>query len=115
MSVAERIRTNLETGIECWHLDVVNESHMHSVPANSETHFRVIVVSPAFDGQTRVARHRAVNKLLAEELAGPVHALAIEAVTPAQWTANGGPLLTAPACRGGSKLDPGPPAKPTDA
>lgn len=104
MAVEDQIRTNLETGIDCWHLEVRNESHMHSVPANSETHFRVIVVSPDFDGKMRIARHRAINKLLKEQLDGPVHALAIEAVTPTQWEANGGPQLTAPKCRGGSKV-----------
>ena len=77
---------------------------MHRVPPGSESHFRVIVVSPGFEGQTRVARHRQINTLLAELLAGPVHALAVEAVTPAQWEQNGGPALTAPACRGGAGL-----------
>ncbi len=103
MSVAEQIVNNLEAGIECWHLEVRNESHMHSVPANSETHFRVILASPEFDGLSRIARHRAINKLLKTQLDGPVHALAIEAVTPAQWEQNGGPKLTAPKCMGGSK------------
>jgi BolA protein len=103
--VADTIRGKLESGLSCWHLDVVNESHMHSVPANSETHFRVIVVSDAFDQVRRVQRHRAINRLLVDELAGPVHALAIEAVTPREWEKNGGPLLTAPKCMGGSKAE----------
>lgn len=107
MSLAERIRTNIEAGVDCWRLDVVNESHMHSVPRDSETHFRVIVVSPEFEAMNRVARHRRINQLLSAELADGVHALAIEAVTPEQWQANGGPKLTAPQCRGGSKADPG--------
>lgn len=103
--VADQIHSALAAGINCAHLEVINESHMHSVPANSETHFRVIVVSDDFDGANRVKRHRAINKLLAPQLAGPVHALAIEAVTPAQWEANGGAKITAPKCHGGSKAD----------
>jgi stress-induced morphogen len=103
--IGDAIRGKLEASLTCWHLDVLNESYMHSVPANSETHFRVVVVSDAFDEVRRVQRHRLVNRLLADELAGPVHALAIEAVTPAEWEKNGGPALTAPKCMGGSKAD----------
>lgn len=103
--LADRIRTKLESGLTCWHLDVINESHMHSVPRNSETHFRVIVVSDGFERVSRVQRHRAINRLLREELDGPVHALAIEAVTPDEWQRNGGPALEAPPCHGGSKAD----------
>lgn len=105
MSMQERIVENLKAGLDCWHLEVRNESHMHSVPANSETHFRVIVVSPGFDGLSRVARHRTINRLLSAELEGGVHALAIEAVSPAEWERNGGPRLTPPPCKGGSKHD----------
>ena len=101
--VADTIRAKLESGISCWHLDVLNESHMHSVPANSQTHFRVILVSDAFENVMRVKRHRMINHLLAEEIAGPIHALVIEAVTPAEWEKNGGPALVAPTCMGGSK------------
>ena len=49
-----------------------------------ESHFNLTLVSAAFDGQGRVARQRAVNAILAEELAGPVHALSIKAMTPAE-------------------------------
>lgn len=56
-------------------LDVVNESHMHNVPANSETHFKLVIVSDNFDGLSLVARHRTVNKLLADQLQNGVHAL----------------------------------------
>ncbi|GAA0393631.1 hypothetical protein GCM10009093_20290 [Brevundimonas terrae] len=54
-----------------------------------ETHFNLVVVSDAFEGQSRVARQRMVQKLLAEELAGPVHALSIKARTPAEATISG--------------------------
>lgn len=46
-----------------------------------ESHFNLMIVSNAFAGQNRVARQRAVNAVLAEELAGPVHALSIKALT----------------------------------
>lgn len=87
------------------HLEILNESHMHSVPPNSETHFKVVVVSDSFDGQNRVARHQSVNRILADELAGPVHALSIQAFTPAEWRERGGYVPESPQCLGGGKVD----------
>ena len=86
------------------HLEVLNESAMHSVPAGSESHFKVVVVAAQFQGVMPVARHRQVNALLAAELAGPVHALSLHAMTPAEWAAAGARSPASPACRGGSKL-----------
>ncbi|MBR1217134.1 BolA family transcriptional regulator [Bradyrhizobium sp. U87765 SZCCT0131] len=69
------------------HLDIRDESHLHEGHAGhrpgGETHFRVHIVSTAFSGKSRIERHRMVNTLLADELAGQVHALAIKADTPA--------------------------------
>lgn len=47
-----------------------------------ESHFQLTIVSEVFAGQGRVARQRAVNTVLKEELSGPVHALSIRAQTP---------------------------------
>jgi BolA family transcriptional regulator, general stress-responsive regulator len=67
-------------------LDVTDESHLHEGHAGhrpgGETHFRVYIVSPAFEGKSRIERHRMINAMLAAELAGPVHALAIKAQAP---------------------------------
>ena len=49
-----------------------------------ETHFRINIVSQAFDGKSRVERHRMINALLADEFAGKLHALAIKAQTPSE-------------------------------
>jgi len=105
MTVQQAIESKLRAALAPAHLEVINESHMHSVPRNSETHFKVVAVSDAFAGKTRVARHQAVNRLLADELAGPVHALSIQAHTPAEWEARGGAVLASPECLGGSKAD----------
>ena len=105
MIVQQSIETKLQEALAPGHLSVMNESHMHSVPANSETHFKVIVVSEAFVGKTRVARHQTVNGLLADELAGPVHALSIQAHTSEEWIARGGAVLDSPNCMGGSKAE----------
>ncbi len=67
---------------------VIDESEQHHGHGGwregGETHFRVNVVSAAFAGKSRVERHRIVNGLLAEELAGRVHALAISAKAPGE-------------------------------
>ncbi|HVS12980.1 MAG TPA: BolA family protein [Thermoanaerobaculia bacterium] len=99
-TVQQRIESKLRRGIEPLHLSVVNESGMHAVPPGSETHFRVLVVSEAFAGASRVVRHRTVHSLVAEELTGGLHALAIDAWTPEEWERNGAPSVS-PACRGG--------------
>ncbi|PRP91998.1 transcriptional regulator BolA [Enhygromyxa salina] len=84
-------------------LEVINESGNHNVPRGSETHFKVVIVSEGFAGETLVSRHRAVNKALAQQLAAGVHALSIQALTPAQWDARGGEVPASPPCLGGSK------------
>jgi BolA protein len=85
-------------------LEVLNESHNHSVPKGSETHFKVVVVSKSFEGKSRVDRHRLVNGALADLLANGVHALTITSRTPAEWaTANGSVVADSPPCLGGSK------------
>ena len=83
--------------------EVVNESHMHSVPPNSETHFKVTVVSTEFEGRRSVARHQMIYKLVAEELAGPVHALALHTYSPEEWRQSEGEVPQSPDCLGGSK------------
>ncbi len=86
MTVADRIRDKLTLGLAPARLSVVDDSHRHAGHAGSrpggETHFSIEVVAAAFTGQSRLERHRLVNALLAEELAGPVHALAIKALAP---------------------------------
>lgn len=81
--VAERITEKLTQAFAPAELSVTDESHLHAGHAGArpegETHFRVRVVSQAFAGKTPVQRHRMINEVLADELAGPVHALAIKA------------------------------------
>ncbi|CAL8247613.1 unnamed protein product [Lota lota] len=102
--VETAIRTKLAGALEPEHLEVHNESHMHAVPPGSESHFRVLVVSPRFDGLSLIQRHRLVNEALREELSSCVHALAIQAKTPAQWGSNPS-VAKSPPCMGGSKGD----------
>lgn len=84
-------------------LQVVNESSNHSVPAGSETHFQVVVVSDRFEGSAPLARHRQVHAAAGPFLQAGVHALSIFAWTPEQWAQRQGAVPESPACRGGSK------------
>lgn len=85
------IREKLTSGLSPTRLEIEDDSGRHAGHhheggvdgrAGGESHFNITVVSAAFEGQGRVQRQRAVNALLREELAGPVHALSIRALTP---------------------------------
>lgn len=103
MTTRETIEAKVTAGLTCTHFDLQNESHMHNVPAGSESHFRLVVVSQDFDKQNLVARHRTINKLLKSELAGSVHALALHTFTPAEWQERGETATQSPDCLGGAK------------
>jgi BolA protein len=91
MTVEETIREKLTKAFSPSSLIVENESAKHAGHAGArdhlgrvtgETHYRVTVISPVFEGKSQVERHRQINTVLKDELAGPVHALAIKALTP---------------------------------
>ncbi|MEF2552903.1 BolA family protein [Aurantimonas sp. A2-1-M11] len=96
MNTRAKIETKLAEAFAPDQLDVIDESHLHAghhhadsdhhatFDGSGETHFRVRLVSAAFAGQSRVERHRAINRLLREELETGVHALAIEAAAPGE-------------------------------
>jgi BolA protein len=93
MTVEDTIREKLSKAFAPVNLVIENESAKHAGHAGArdhlgrvtgETHFRVVVVSAAFEGKSQVDRHRQVNAVLKDELSGPVHALAIKALTPAE-------------------------------
>src|SRR5690554_337004 len=98
MSVAQSIQHKLEQALDLQHLDIVNESHMHAGPA-TESHFKLVVVADDFRALSPVKRHQTLYRLLAEELDGPVHALALHTYTPEEWTASG-QAPASPKCRG---------------
>jgi len=102
MSVQEAIEHKLRQELEPLHLEVLNESHMHNVPEGSESHFKVYVVSPAFEGQKRLNRQRTINRVLNEELTNGVHALSMHTLTPEEWEAKDRETLASPQCLGGA-------------
>lgn len=95
----------LRAGLQVVHLEVENESGRHNVPPGSESHFKVVVVSPSFEGRSLVARHREIYRLLAGELRAGVHALALHTYTEADWrkieTSAPGGSPRSPRCLGG--------------
>lgn len=104
MSRKQRIEQRLGSELNAMHLEVTDESHMHNVPAGAESHFKVLVVSEAFDGERLVGRHRRINALLTDEFTDGMHALAIHAWTPREWfDKGGGAAPESPPCQGGSK------------
>ena len=103
MTLKRAIEDKLTSALAPTVLLVENESGMHAVPKGSETHFKVVVVSQAFEGKPLVARHRLVYEALSEQMKpGMVHALAITSRTPAEWETSP-EANTSPLCKGGSK------------
>lgn len=88
MSVTGRVREKLMVGLRPTRLDVINESELHAghrnSPGTGESHFRILVVSDVFSGKSRVERHRLINDLLKDELAGGIHALALSTLAPGE-------------------------------
>ncbi|HZL58397.1 MAG TPA: BolA family protein [Stellaceae bacterium] len=93
MSVADRIRTKLSTALAPTRIVIQDDSARHAEHAGArqggESHFRLEIVSAAFAGESRVARQRRVYAILAEELAGPVHALEVATRTPEEDKGSG--------------------------
>ena len=101
MSVEATIESKLIEELSPARLRIDNDSKRHAGPA-TDSHFRLIIVSDAFEGNNRVGRQRMVYACLADELAGPVHALQMKCLTPAEYDAADGEVtLKAPPCGGG--------------
>jgi BolA protein len=88
MRTADILTQKLSEAFAPQSLNVVDESHQHAGHAGArpggQTHFRVYIVSEAFKGKTRIDRHRMINRILADDLAAGVHALAIHATAPGE-------------------------------
>lgn len=116
--IRETIVAKLTAAFSPAHLEVVNESANHGAPSRAsspslrerdglaprerESHFKVVIVADGFDGRRLIERHRMVNAALVDELAGPVHALALHAYTRADWDQRFGNAPMSPPCQGGS-------------
>jgi BolA protein len=103
MNIQNNIEKKLRLHFEPTHLEVTNESFKHNVPAGSESHFKVVLVTPKFDGQRLIKRHRAVNAVLKDELADQIHALALHTYSDQEWQSLSGNSPDSPNCLGGTK------------
>ena len=103
MTRHERLTEMLGADLSPLYLEVIDESHRHSVPSGSETHFKLIIAAEVFEGLRLVQRHQKVNALLDGELRSGLHALSMETLTPKEWAARDGQVLESPPCLGGSK------------
>lgn len=82
MGLEQEIRGALTGAFSPTRLEVINESHLHAGHAgddgSGQSHWRVVIEAPAFDGMSRLARHRAVHSALGPEIIGQLHALALD-------------------------------------
>lgn len=100
MSLQQQIENKITGAFDVIFMQMENESHMHSGSAE-ESHFKLTLVSPAFEGMNKVKRHQAVYKALTEEM--PLfHALALHTYSPSEWEQNP-TVVDSPLCQGGSK------------
>ncbi|GLR63363.1 BolA family protein [Marinospirillum insulare] len=98
--VEEAIRSKLTQALNLQLIQIENESDQHSGPPGRESHFKLTLVSDDFNGLLPVKRHQKIYGLLAEEMAGPVHALALHLHTLKEWQAKGEQRPDSPNCLG---------------
>ena len=93
MKTAEKIEKSIRDAFAPELLEVKDESNLHAGHAGArsggESHFRLLIVSSRFEGMSLVARQRAVNGVLKEELKEKIHALAMRTLTPAEHLRGG--------------------------
>ena len=103
MSRRDRIEHLLTQELAPIYLNVEDESANHHVPEGAQTHFKVTAVSSRFIDLTRIARHRLLNHLLADEFNLGLHALSMHLFTPDEWEKNHNTIMKSPACKDGYK------------
>lgn len=103
MKIQRKIEAKITGAFAPIYYEVLNESFAHKVPEGAESHFRVLIVSHFFEKMRAIQRHRAVNELLADELARDIHALSMHIYTPDEWIKREQNVPTSPRCMGGGK------------
>ena len=77
MTTPESIEAGIKAGLDCRHAEVSGDGH----------HFEALIVSPAFEGLSRIKRHQLVYAALGERMRVEIHALSMQTLTPAEWDA----------------------------
>jgi|TARA_B110000444_G_scaffold121652_1_gene114442 BolA protein len=102
MKIYQIIERKLKDSLSPIVLEIDNESYKHAVPRDSETHFKLLVVSASFEKKSLVKRHQLIYGLLAYELKNGLHALALHTYTPDEW-GSGSNISESPNCIGGGR------------
>ena len=102
MTIQQTIEGKLHDKFSIEHLEVANESHQHNVAPDSESHFKVTIVSDDFNELILIKRHRLVNSVLKQEIQ-QIHALALHTLTPGEWLDRASQVTDSPPCKGGGK------------
>lgn len=100
MNIQNDIEQKIISHFKPAHLELENESHRHGGGA-LDSHFKLTVVSESFASKSLVRRHQEIYQLLSDELAGPVHALALHLYTPSEWLHRSNEAPLSPDCKGG--------------
>lgn len=95
------IEQRLNAGFPQLEMSIENESHMHAGPA-TESHFKLVLITPAFEGLSQVKRHQAVYKVLGDVM-GQIHALALHTFSPEEWLKQTKTVPASPLCAGQNK------------
>lgn len=100
MKIQNEIEAAIRAEFDIEYLSIENESYMHNVPADSESHFKLILASDAFLGKWPVQRHQLVYAALAEQMP-KIHALALHLYTIDEWKEREKIAPVSPKCQGG--------------
>ncbi|MBC6416182.1 MAG: BolA family transcriptional regulator [Bdellovibrionales bacterium] len=98
MKIQKEIEENLKKNFSPLILKVINESPQHNVPKNSESHFRVLVVSDKFNNVSLIKRHQMVYKAIQDQIKNKIHAFSQQTLTPEEFKKRGGTLPQSPPC-----------------
>ena len=79
MVTPESVKNGIAAGLACEHLDVIGDGQ----------HFQAVIVSPAFEGKSRVQRHQLVYNALGDRMREEIHALSMQTLTPEEAQQNG--------------------------
>ncbi|MBY0316722.1 MAG: BolA family transcriptional regulator [Bdellovibrionales bacterium] len=99
MKLQSRLEDKIQKQLNPSHWDIENESANHGARLGGESHFKVLIVSPNFEGKSRLQRQRDVHSLFAEELASGIHALSLRLLTPQEWQDSGAESFVSPNCQ----------------
>jgi|TARA_B100001063_G_C16714034_1_gene529654 BolA protein len=102
MKIYQTIEQKLKESLSPIVLKIENESYKHAVPIDSETHFKLVVVSMSFENKPLIKRHQLIYGLLAYELKHSIHALALHTYTPEEWDSDS-KVSETPNCMSGGR------------